>query len=54
MFGFFMDITKAHRKLKVNVISQGQVWGLGLEMEGSVRGNVVGLTLILYRESSYS
>ena len=33
MFDFFMDITIADRKLKVKVISQGQAWGLGLEME---------------------
>ena len=32
-FGFLMDITIAHRNLKVKVISQGQVWSLGLEME---------------------
>jgi len=33
MFGFLIDITIAHRNLKVKVISQDQVWSLGLEME---------------------
>jgi len=32
-FSVDMDITTAHRNLKVKVISQGQVWGTGLEME---------------------
>ena len=49
MFGLYMDITIAYRKLKVNVISQGQVSDLGLEME--ICGKSFGLTSIFDRGS---